>query len=256
MINKYIFGLDFCFQTQDEVAFDVLNCKVNDNFPMRLVITPNVDHIVTLHNNDKYKNACLSAWKLTVDGFPLQKFIEFVVKRNVPRVTGSDLFPKIMEGLNEGMHRPAFLVATDESSQYLKAWLQEKGFSKEDFYISVPPYGFESDDKYTYEVISELKKIHCSHLFMGVGAPKSEIWADSSKDSLKGICVLCFGAGIEFFTKQMVRAPKWMQRYGFEWLWRLLSEPKRLAKRYIVNSWWFLIYSTREYGRLRKFNGN
>jgi len=252
MNSVNIFGLKFSLDNKEDVVLDILKTGSGDLQPMKLLITPNVDHVVMLHKNPLYRNACGIAWKLTIDGFPLQLLIRILGTDNPPRVTGADLFPDLMNSMRPGTHRPGFVVASQNSAEYLKKYLLAKGYSGDGFYISVPDFGFERDDAYKCEVIDGLNKINCTHLYMGVGAPKSEIWAYENRDKLQGICVMCFGAGIEFFSKQLKRAPVWMQKNGLEWLWRLCSEPRRLAKRYVINSWLFLFYSAKEIARQKK----
>jgi len=244
--SKHVFGLQFSMQRKAEVAAEVLACRVGAEFESRLLITPNVDHVITLHNNPEYRKACEYAWKLTVDGFPVERFLRLVGVVIPERVTGADLFPEIMKGLTPAQHRPCFLVATEHTRVFLDAWLTEHGFDGSMVVVAVPPFGFEENGVFTDQFIRELERVKATHLFMGVGAPKSEIWAYRNRLRLGNICVLCFGAGIEFFSKNLVRAPEWMQHYGLEWIWRLCSEPRRLAKRYLINSWKFLFYASKE----------
>lgn len=246
IVSKPVFGLRFSLQKRVEVVADVLATVIGSDHPCRLLITPNVDHIVTIHNNPQYREACNKAWKLTVDGFPVAKVLAYVGVNLPERVTGADLFPDIMRGLSSHEHRPAFLVATEQTKTYLENWLLDHGFSSDQFYVQVPPFGFQNNLDFSGKFLANLNSLGATHLFMGVGAPKSEIWALENFQQLNGVCVLCFGAGIEFFTGNLQRAPEWMQNVGLEWFWRLCSEPRRLARRYLVNSWKFFYYATRE----------
>ncbi|MDO6386059.1 WecB/TagA/CpsF family glycosyltransferase [Uliginosibacterium sp. 31-12] len=250
--SKPVFGLRFGMQTRSEVVQDVISCEIGLDFESRLIITPNVDHIITLHNNPEYRKACEYAWKLTVDGFPVARFLRLVGVQIPERVTGADLFPEIMHALEPEKHRPCFLVATEHTRAFLVSWLSEHGFDSTNCLVAVPPFGFEKNEHISDQLVSELGRINATHLFMGVGAPKSEVWAYRNRSRLNNVCVLCFGAGIEFFSGNLVRAPEWMQKFGFEWVWRLCSEPRRLARRYLVNSWKFFYYATKEIVRQKK----
>jgi N-acetylglucosaminyldiphosphoundecaprenol N-acetyl-beta-D-mannosaminyltransferase len=79
-----------------------------------------------------------------------------------------------------------------------------------------------------------------THLLLGVGAPRSEIWADRYRDELGDCYVLSVGAGLEFFAQTKRRAPSWMRRVGLEWLWRLGQDPRRLWRRYLIGSFGFV----------------
>ncbi|NSL54031.1 WecB/TagA/CpsF family glycosyltransferase [Uliginosibacterium aquaticum] len=239
-------------QTRSEVVADVVSCQLGQVFECRLLITPNVDHVITLHENPDYRSACEYAWKLTVDGFPVAKFLKLTGVDIPERVTGADLFPEIMQALYPQKHRPCFLVATEHTRSHLEAWLEQRGFEQSCFIVKVPPFGFERNEEFSDQLLADLGRVRATHLFMGVGAPKSEIWSYRNRARLANVCVLCFGAGIEFFSGNLVRAPEWMQKYGLEWIWRLCSEPRRLAKRYLVNSWKFFYYAAREFVRQKK----
>lgn len=253
MKSKPVFGIEFSLQTRREVAEDALSFGFMDKFESRLLITPNVDHIIILHENTEYRAACDYAWKLTVDGFPVERFLRLVGVNIPERVTGADLFPEIMQGLDPTRHRPCFAVATEETKHFIENWLKAHGFDDQTSLVEVPPFGFEKNEEFARVFIAKMKSVSGSHLFMGVGAPKSEIWAYQHRAELANTCTFCFGAGIEFFSKNLKRAPVWMQENGLEWVWRLCSEPKRLAKRYLINSWKFFYFCGKEFfaNRLR-----
>ncbi|WP_164521407.1 WecB/TagA/CpsF family glycosyltransferase [Iodobacter ciconiae] len=250
--SKAVFGLNFSMLTLDQVVKMATCNTIGQHFPSRLLITPNVDHIVTLHNNPIYKEACHAAWLLTVDGFPVERFLSLVGVRIPERVTGADLFPKLMQLMHPEKHRPCFMVATEFTRVFLNSWLEKHGFKESEVWVEVPPFGFEKDEEYANQFIKRLKEVQCTHLYMGVGAPKSEIWAYLHRDQIENMHVFCFGAAIEFFSENMIRAPLWMQRNGLEWAWRLACEPTRLAKRYLINSWKFFYYAGKEMLNQRK----
>jgi N-acetylglucosaminyldiphosphoundecaprenol N-acetyl-beta-D-mannosaminyltransferase len=74
---------------------------------------------------------------------------------------------------------------------------------------------------------------------VGLGAPKQECWVHTHREQIAAKVALCVGATIDFLANERRRAPRWMQRTGLEWLHRMLSEPKRLVKRYAKDAWVF-----------------
>ena len=74
---------------------------------------------------------------------------------------------------------------------------------------------------------------------IGLGAPKQELWVHRYHDQIQAKVALCAGATIDFLAGEKRRSPRWMQRVGLEWAHRLLSEPKRLARRYARDAWVF-----------------
>src|SRR5207248_9185072 len=83
-------------------------------------------------------------------------------------------------------------------------------------------------------------------LFLGIGCPKQEIFAFDHRQSIHAV-QLCVGAAFDFHAGAKRMAPRWMQKRGLEWLYRLLREPRRLWKRYLVTNTLFLFYFLREW---------
>lgn len=81
-----------------------------------------------------------------------------------------------------------------------------------------------------------MNKTGAELLVLGLGAPKQELWVTAYASQLKVKVALCVGATIDFLAGEKPRAPMWMRRVGLEWLHRMLSEPKRLAKRYFIDA--------------------
>ncbi len=106
--------------------------------------------------------------------------------------------------------------------------------------MAVPKFGFEHDSAASHALALSVQKHRTTHLIMGLGAPKSEIWSDIHRDIIGDAYVLCLGASAEFFTGIRPRAPYVLRLCGLEWLWRFCMEPRRLFSRYFVDSWLFL----------------
>ena len=113
-------------------------------------------------------------------------------------------------------------------------------------------FGFEKDALRTSEMLQQIRAVATTHLFFGVGAPKSELWMQKHRQQLTGMYGFGFGAGLDFFAGTAKRAPQWVQRVNMEWAWRLFSNPRRLAKRYLVDSWSFLRIALTEYRLIEK----
>jgi N-acetylglucosaminyldiphosphoundecaprenol N-acetyl-beta-D-mannosaminyltransferase len=97
--------------------------------------------------------------------------------------------------------------------------------------------GFEFDNNILLERIKILKP---DIIFVGMGFPKQELWIAENRNSISNSVVIAIGDGIKVFSKTKVRGPAFMRKLGFEWLFRLLHEPKRLWKRYILGNPLFL----------------
>jgi N-acetylglucosaminyldiphosphoundecaprenol N-acetyl-beta-D-mannosaminyltransferase len=104
--------------------------------------------------------------------------------------------------------------------------------------VATPPFGDWSDEQSAL-MVDTATASGADVVWLGVSAPKQEIWA-SQWASRIGRPVVCVGAAFDFLSRRKARAPRWMRAIGLEWLFRLVSEPRRLWKRYIVGNAMFL----------------
>src|SRR5258708_6977306 len=86
-------------------------------------------------------------------------------------------------------------------------------------------------------------------VWVAVGAPKQELWAELNRDRLKVPVVACVGAAFEIVAGRFSRAPRWMQGLGLEWSWRMAQDPARLWRRYFSTNGYFLAYLMAQAGR-------
>ncbi|HEX4414777.1 MAG TPA: WecB/TagA/CpsF family glycosyltransferase, partial [Lacipirellulaceae bacterium] len=112
-----------------------------------------------------------------------------------------------------------------------------------------PPLGFENDPVENSRVIAELDAREHDLLIVGLGAPKQEIWVNAHRHKLPAKVAICGGATIDFLAGHRRRSPVWMRRCGLEWLHRVGTEPKRLARRYARDAWVFPRLLWREWQR-------
>ena len=99
-----------------------------------------------------------------------------------------------------------------------------------------PPYGFESQPEELASINSNIKAAASVILFVGLGAPKQEKWIYQNYQELGVPVSLGIGVSFELVADMVQRAPLWMQKWGLEWLFRLIVEPKRLWKRYVMGN--------------------
>lgn len=235
-----IFGIKFAPLNMKEILAVIVGDKIPQGENVRLLVTANLDHIVTLEKNLAFRRAYEDAWLVTADGMPVYLYAKFRGANIPERVTGADLFAMLMERLDPYLHRPFFVASSNEAGRYLLDWLVVRGFSSDVIGLDVPPFGFENDSTYSEDLARRIRSHNTTHLVFGVGAPKSEIWIHEHRASLGPCFAFGFGAGLDFFSGLQPRAPIWMRQIGAEWFWRLIHEPRRLFRRYIVNSWGFL----------------
>ena len=207
----------------------------------RYVVTPNVDHAVMFQSHAELRRAYQSAAMIVADGAPLV-WASRLLRRPLPeRVAGSDLVPSLL-ALASSRREPlrVFLlgaapgVAQRAAEQIHYRWKN----------IAVvgtlsPPLGFECDRAENDRIIAAIAEAQPHLLVIGLGAPKQELWAAQHHRRLAAKVAICAGATIDFLAAEKRRSPVWMRGMGLEWIHRLASEPRRLAKRYARDAWVF-----------------
>lgn len=238
--NKRIFGLALSLSDRKELVEELLATPISRD-GAKLVATVNVDHVVTLRTNPRFRQAYDNAWRITVDGAPVYLYARASGVPLRERVTGADLFATLIERWEVDRHRLFMLVASNEVARRMTAILAARGFDERSLVIEVPPFGFEQDPAYNEALTKRIRALDPTHIVLGIGAPKSEIWAHEHRAGLGDAFVLCVGAAVEFATGLKQRSPMFMRRVGMEWFWRFGTEPRRLFHRYFVRSFGFVL---------------
>ena len=199
------------------------------------VVTPNVDHIVQLERDEELKRVYENASLILADGKPLiwiSKFYKTPIKE---KISGSDLFPKVCDlAAKKGFTMYLLGAAEGVAAKAAKNLMQKyKGLNIVGTYS--PPFGFEKDKKELDKIKEQIQKVHPDILIVGLGCPKKEKFMYHHCNELGVPISFGLGASIDFEAGNIKRAPKWMSEHGLEWLYRIIQDPKRLAKRYLVD---------------------
>jgi exopolysaccharide biosynthesis WecB/TagA/CpsF family protein len=202
-----------------------------------LVVTPNVDHLMQLRNDRDLRAAYQQADYRVCDSKIIQYASIFLGNPIVEKISGSDLFPAFYEYNKDNREIKVFLLGAQEG---IAQQAQEKINQKVGREIIVscysPPCGFENDEKECLYIVNLINQSGATVLATGLGTPKQEKWIVKYKSQLNNIKIfLAIGATIDFEAGHKPRAPKWMSEVGLEWFYRLMCEPKRLWKRYLVD---------------------
>ena len=201
----------------------------------RVVVTPNVDHLVKLHRTaDPAVTAAYRAADLTLaDGTPVVAASRWFGSPVPERVPGSDLVPALLASATAEHPLTVFLlgagpgVAEVAANHVARDWPHAEVVG-----THCPPLGFERDDAENARILALLDAARPDVLVVGLGFPKQEKWVHAHRDRLACGTALCVGATIDFLAGNVARAPRWLGRVGLEWVFRLGLEPRRLAGRY------------------------
>ncbi len=214
----------------------------------RFVVTPNVDHVVKLSQDAAFRAAYRAAGLVVVDGTPVLWAARWLGRPLPGLVTGSDLTPALFEATRERGTLRVFLFGAadgvaDEAARRIRARWPHVDVCG----VCSPPRGFEQDESLCLRLAQDIRDARPEVLVLGLGAPKQELWAQRISLVNPAKVTLCVGATIDFLAGHVHRAPAWLRGTGFEWLHRVMMEPRRLWRRYASDAIRFPVLVWREW---------
>ncbi len=223
-----ILGVNIAVTNIDEILkFLSENMKeVSGNY----ICVSNVHTTVLSYEDSDYKKVQNNALLRLPDGAPLSSVARKKGFSEAKRVTGPDLMQKIFESSDSNGYRHYFYGSTEKTLEKLRNKLQEKYPNINIVGMYSPPFRTLTEEE-DNEIIKNINNTEADIVWVGLGAPKQEIWMNNHKNKIKGL-MIGVGAGFDYHAGNIKRAPKWMQKCSLEWLYRLLQDPKRLFKRY------------------------
>lgn len=248
-----LFGVEIDSLRMDQAVAQI-GAWVADSDASRchFVVTPNVDHVVMLQHHAGLQSAYRDAGMVLVDGAPVlwaSRLLHRPGQQLPQRVAGSDLVPALFDAASEQKPLTVYLlgaapgVADRAAGNIRRQW---PGVEVVGTYS--PPLGFEKNEAENESILAKIAGAKPDVLIVGLGAPKQELWVHKHRDRLATKVALCVGATIDFLAGERSRAPVWMRSVGLEWVYRVASEPRRLAARYakdavvfprlIAQEWW------------------
>ena len=201
------------------------------NAEFAYVVTPNVDHVVRVHRQSKqFSWLYRKAWLSTCDSRILSALAS-TVGLQLPVTTGSDLTRILFEEVLQPNDNVTVIGCDDAAI----AVLAEK-FPRIIIHHYNPPMGFINKEQEVDKVIDFVATHPSRFVFLCVGSPRQEVVAHRlrQRGDLTGLG-LCVGNALAFLAFPEMRAPKWCSRFGLEWLYRLVTEPQRLWRRYLID---------------------
>jgi len=218
-----------------------------------VVFTPNVDHLVKLQKDREFYRVYQEADYRVCDSQLIMYASRFLGQPIREKVSGSDLFPAFYRRYSNDKDVKIFLLGGLEGvGEQARHNINAKVGRNMVVGNYSPPFGFENDPLECQRIIDIVADSGANVLAVGVGAPKQEKWICQYRSRLTTIkTFMAIGATIDFEAENLRRAPAWMSSVGLEWLYRLILEPGRLWKRYLVEDVAFFVLIFRQ-----KFNLN
>ena len=225
-------GREVMVTVQDQ---DALLSDISERFDSGVgfsVATINLDHVVKLKRDNQFAEAYAAHSHVTADGNPIVWLSRLSGKKDVSLVPGSEAIDPVARLAADKGVPVAFFGATDAS---LKAAADAMRAQVPNINIALtlaPPMGFDPSGEMADDAIVQIRDSGAKLVFLALGAPKQEIFAARAQDALGDTGFLSIGAGLDFISGAQTRAPKWVRAIAAEWLWRMISNPRRLAARY------------------------
>jgi len=224
-------GVDF--DARETAAILDLLTKRPATAPFSYVVTPNVDHVIRLHGHrrdDRLAAAYRQAALRLCDSRVLARIGRLNGVR-LPVTPGSDLTAHILTEVVRPGDRIAVVGGDEEVRNALASRLPGVEIVQH-----MPPMGMRTNPVAMADAARFVAEAKARFAFLAVGSPQQEYLAATIAERGDATGVgLCIGASIDFLTGRARRAPRWMQRAGLEWAHRLMSEPGRLWRRYLVD---------------------
>ncbi len=216
------------------------------------VATPNTDHVVNIARDAEFRRIYRDAALVLADGMPLLWIAKLLGTPLKEKVSGSDLFPRLCEVAAQKQHRLFFLGGRPGAADGAAEILRRRHPGLQIAGVYSPPLGFEKDPAENAGIVRMIRDSRPDILFVGLGSPKQERWIAGHKDDVGVPVSIGIGVSFEFVAGMVRRAPRWMQNAGMEWLWRLMMEPGRLWKRYLVNDTYLIVLFLRQWLQKKK----
>ncbi len=226
-------GLVFSPYTLDEVVQRIGTLRGSATFCY--IVTPNVHHTVML--NAKARSETLEAFRSAYAAADLRLCDSRILARlarlfglRLPIAPGSDLTALMFQKLFKPGDRVAVIGGHIETLALLNA-----RFPGPEYVQHIPPFGVLTNGPAMQAAATFVAKAEADYALFAIGSPQGEILAQQCAQSVgaRGVGV-SIGASIDFLIGDQVRAPLWAQRAGLEWAHRLMSNPKRMWRRYLV----------------------
>lgn len=189
---------------------------------------------------EEFRTALNSADWLVPDGIGIVIASRILSRRIEERVTGNDIFECVMSELDQRQGSVFFLGSTEETLHLIAQQLPLDYPNIRLVGVYSPPFKQEFDDAENQAMIAAIAAVKPDVLWVGMTAPKQEMWIAAHRDELPVKFAGAIGAVFDFYTGQIKRSHPTFQRLGLEWLPRLVQEPKRLWRRMLVSAPVFL----------------
>lgn len=214
------------------------------------IVVANVDTVIQSKYNLMLKNTVNASSLSIPDGFPLLVMQKMNGNSLKKRAYGPDLMAGFLKETDGNGYSHFFYGATEDTLDKLIRNIKALTSSVNVAGSYSPPFRplTDAEDK---EIVAKINSAKPDVLWVGIGCPKQELWMHKHAGELNVPVMVGVGAAFDFLSGVKPQAPRWLRDNGFEWMFRLVTEPKRLWRRYLINNFLFVYYVAVEaFGRV------
>ncbi len=195
------------------------------------VCLSNVHMAMEAYKNETFADVVNNADLVLADGKPIVWMQRFLGRKDAEQIRGNTLMVKILKFAEENSLKIGFYGGREDVIEEIQKRCRTDFPDLEVVYAHSPPFRhLPEEDKV---MTAEINKLQVSILFVALGCPKQEKWMAEHKDKINAV-MLGVGAAFDFYAGNISEAPDWVRKIGLEWLFRLIQEPRRLWRRYIL----------------------
>ena len=247
--RRFVEVLGYRIFASDKAALNEILCEIFDTPRKRkkfavMCINPH-SHIAAKYNSG-CKKSLDSADILIADGVGIT-LAGKVFSKNMHRITGDDLFHTVMHVANSKKLRVFFLGSTTETIISLQRAVQTDYPNVASVSGMSPPFADVFTDEQNSQMIARVNEFRPDVLWVGLTAPKQELWIEKNKEDLEVQLIGAIGAVFDFYSGNVQRAPKWARDFGLEWIVRLVNSPLKMWRRTFISTPLFLADIIRNY---------
>ncbi|MDA3779580.1 MAG: WecB/TagA/CpsF family glycosyltransferase [Bacteroidales bacterium] len=206
----------------------------------KVINTINAYSYVLAKKDREFRNSLQKSDILLPDGFPIVAAISLLSNIKISKIAGEDVFFHLLNQLNQKAGKVFFLGSSGETLAKIYSRLSAESPNVKAYFFS-PPFKVEFTANENREMIEAVNKIKPDVLFVGMTAPKQEKWVYANKTELNTKIICSIGAVFDFYAETVKRPSKFWINLRLEWFIRLINEPERLWKRYLLYSPQFFI---------------
>lgn len=215
------------------------------------VVTANVDYVYLCQRDAPLADIVRRADLVVADGVPILWMARWQHTPLPGRVNGTDLVMRLLADAGRRAWRVAFLGGPPGVAERAAAEAEQRWGVTMVGAWGPPPEVMDDPDQSAL-VAGRIRELGVQLLLIGIGGGRQDRWIERHRSELGPVVVIGVGSALDFVAGNQRRAPAWMQRRGLEWAWRLALEPRRLARRYLVDDPQVLIrFGLQRLGRSR-----